>query len=112
MKRILFLDDDENRHKRFAQETTGCYVDHVHTVRECIEALEKNAPYDLVCLDHDLADPQETGSDVAEFIRLHLQRTHYPRNIIIHSWNPAGAKRMESMIKETGIPVLRKEFSC
>jgi hypothetical protein len=37
--KILFLDDDEDRHRKFKMQTIGCDVTHVYTYDEAIAAL-------------------------------------------------------------------------
>lgn len=116
--RILFLDDNGERHAHFkAMLAFNTDVDHVWTAQECMDALKNNPTYDLVCLDHDLGGRQMvtekagSGSEVAEFIRNDLARDHYPKNVIIHSWNPAGADYMFGQIAFVGIPVKRIPFA-
>jgi hypothetical protein len=117
MKNFLFLDDNVDRHVAFDMMTIGCNVKHVWTADECILALMSDDPYDCVFLDHDLGgkvfvtEEKGSGSEVARFIGRSLQHDHYPRLIIIHSWNPEGALRMENYIRESGIPCRRVPFS-
>jgi len=114
LDRILFLDDDENRHRGFRQMTIGDLVDHVYTARQAIEALEKNPAYDYVYLDHDLDEyatmgqtpREETGQVVADYIAEKLPKDKYPDRVVIHSYNRPGARSMGLKIKEAGISVL------
>lgn len=118
MARVLILDDDDNRHREFARILHGISQLHVHTATEAIAALRDHPPFDLVCLDHDLGDFDNkllltdpgNGTEVALFINLHLERSHYPKRIMIHSWNPAGARRMADLIRSVGIPLTVKPF--
>jgi CheY-like chemotaxis protein len=118
MTRVLILDDDENRHSEFERILHDVSRLHVYTATQAIAALRDNAPYDLVCLDHDLGDCQNRmlatepgdGTQVAQFINLHLERSHYPKKVMIHSWNPAGRRRMADLILAVGIPVTIKPF--
>lgn len=116
--RILFLDDNPNRHRQFLMQTIGCIVTQVWTARECIDAFLANEPFDLVCLDHDLGgktyqeEKENSGTEVAEWIRHKLPKDKYPKKIIIHSWNPQGADRMYGHISLTGIPVKKIPFSA
>lgn len=112
--RILFLDDDEERHRGFSQMTIGNVVDHVYTARQAIEALEKNPQYDYVYLDHDLdymatmgREPlEETGQVVADHIAEKLSKDKHPKHVVVHSYNRPGAARMGRKIKEAGLRVL------
>ena len=116
MNRVLILDDDENRHREFERILHGISLLHVYTASQAISALRDNAPYDLVCLDHDLGDHENkalainpgTGTEVAQFINLHLERNHYPKRVMIHSWNSVGRLRMADLIRAVGIPVTVK----
>jgi hypothetical protein len=117
MSRILILDDDSTRHEHFRKLLPDCNRTHTYTAQEAIWCLQKNDPFDLVLLDHDLGDyptPGEniplnevagTGQEVAEFIALHLERDRYPKKIIIHSWNAPASKNMLETLKVTQIPV-------
>jgi CheY-like chemotaxis protein len=118
MVRVLILDDDENRHREFDRILPDVSRLHVYTAAQAISALRDNAPYDLVCLDHDLSDHENQalaaepgdGTEVALFINLHLEHSHYPKRVMIHSWNAPGRQRMENLIRAVGIPVIVKPF--
>jgi CheY-like chemotaxis protein len=117
MKRILILDDDENRHAVFRERLSPCFRVHVFTAQEAIRQLETSPIFDIVSLDHDLGIQQRdgvdpgTGMDVAEFINLHLPRDKHPKLVFIHSWNKPAANEMANLIREVGITVIVKEFS-
>ena len=53
--RVLFLDDDDRRHKEFKRAAVGAVMDRAYSAREAISLLRENA-YDRVYLDHDLDD--------------------------------------------------------
>lgn len=118
--RILVLDDDEQRHEIFAKRLRGNEVKHVFTSSQAIEALQNAflAPFDLAYLDHDLGEkindpyPREvTGDDVARWMVMELPIERRPKQIIIHSWNPDGARRMANRLYEAGFHVRREEFT-
>jgi len=110
--RVLVLDDDDTRHKTFAQNLIGNIVVHVRTYDEFEEALEGEA-FDVVYLDHDLnmyqyrsldysdygyAGARElTGQDCARLL-LKLPEAKQPHLIVIHSFNPEGAKAIRSIL--------------
>ena len=57
--RVLFLDDNENRHKAFKRVVVGTGVTHVDWVQDAkaaIKYLSDNPKYDIICFDHDLSD--------------------------------------------------------
>jgi CheY-like chemotaxis protein len=108
--RVLFLDDDENRHEVFSKKFhAGASPDDafiaVRNVDECVEALKSKGPFDKIFLDHDLGGKQfvketeGTGYQVALFIESELGDELLPPKVIVHSYNQAGAFRMVNAIK-------------
>lgn len=126
--KILFLDDDEDRHTVFKEKLTreGYNVDEMllsqqlHMVWDapsCIEKLKTNV-YDEAHLDHDLGmltyvdvNHENTGSAVCRFIAQDLTPENYPKKAIIHSWNHHGALNMQSLLEHVKIPVTLLRFS-
>lgn len=102
MPRILVLDDDHTRLKAFNQRLIGSVVDCVTTSKDAISKLNEHQ-YDVVYLDHDLGgnthvpSGENTGYEVAQHI---ASMENKPRNIIIHSFNMAGAKNMMSLLHD------------
>lgn len=113
--RILFLDDNAERHRKFLQEHIGCDVVQAWTAKEAIAALAAAAlvgrEWDLVSLDHDLSDDQQlacvrgediakagegTGYDVALWMEEHPVKV---RHVVVHSFNPTGAERMAKALR-------------
>lgn len=118
MTRVLFMDDDENRHRLFRQLMPHAQRKHVWTARGAIRALSTEGPFDVVFLDHDLhlsngligiGNPGN-GTQVALFIARQLPRSLYPHRIVIHSHNLLRAPRMEKILRPTGIPITVEEF--
>jgi CheY-like chemotaxis protein len=124
--RILVLDDDPRRQAKFQRHyeaRAGHVVVQVWTHDAAVEALLK-ARFDLIHLDHDLNDyvvrstVQETGGvreltglDVARFIMtLTGDETGRPE-VIVHSWNPLGARTMVALLREHGFPVVYRPFA-
>lgn len=114
--RVLFLDDDEERHeavRRMADLLPQVRIDHVWTAEKARRALDRTR-YDLALLDHDLEPltyaptPGRDGQAVAAFI-VTLPAWRRPRQVVVHSWNPLGAAEMERMLAEAGVPVSRAE---
>ena len=102
MARILVLDDDETRLRHFRQKLIGNVVECIKTAQEAIRLLSEEEPFDLLFLDHDLGDKvmvasgPGTGYEVAEWIRDHKEKR--PKDIVIHSYNPAGADNMRAIL--------------
>jgi len=115
--RVLFLDDDQERHNKFTLNSTGCDVDHVYTAQEAIDSLA-SVDYRLVMLDHDLGgkesegrlDCKEDGRMVARFIAENPER-FTETTFVIHSLNAAGAKEMKVIIKEKNLIVETVPFA-
>lgn len=118
MMNLLFLDDSHSRHdfvckkkhtfhiaQRCQHET--CEVFHAYKVSDIIDYFEKNTNryFDLVCLDHDLSrnDPNNIGTAAAKYMADNYDKlSDRIGKIIIHSWNPPGAKNMEAILRDGG----------
>ncbi len=112
--RILFLDDNNQRHEKFKQTSIGCVVDFVYDAISCIDKLkEKAGEYDLIMLDHDLDAEIEGSFDQNEDEQNGLFVTNWMVNnklheaiadtaIVIHSLNEVGRRRMASTLTAGG----------
>lgn len=104
--KILILDDDQSRHKIFAQKLIGHEVVHSYTAMSTIAHL-RNDTFDYVFLDHDLGEKvmvpsgKGTGYQVAEWLSHNVKCQ--PKNIVIHSFNPAGAQNMKNVLPNAQI---------
>ena len=115
--KYLFLDDDPHRHRQFIQYTIGISKVMTATPSEAIAALTENDPFDVVCLDHDLGgkvyqpSDENSGFAVCQFLAT-LPADRLPKKIIIHSFNPEGAKKMRNELYEIGhiVPVTIAAF--
>lgn len=118
--KILFVDDMDSRHESFNYQLDH-YEDKLGAVHDVVcvysgdEALKIIAAenFDVMFLDHDLADvhyaehllddphvlesPEISGTDLAIAVAL-LPLNRQPSNVVIHSWNRHGAKRMRGII--------------
>ena len=100
--RILFLDDDANRHKKF-QSLLGIKYYPAYTAEEAISFL-KSSQFDLVSLDHDLGNEvyvdsfgeTPTGYTVAKWIAENKPKIGA---IVLHSLNPPGVANMKSILR-------------
>ena len=101
--RILILDDDDTRHRKFNRRLIGNYVVNTYTANECIEQLNENGPWEYCFLDHDLggqifqASTKGTGWEVAKWIS--ENKSKKPMYVIVHSFNYNGAKLMTDLIE-------------
>jgi CheY-like chemotaxis protein len=113
--RILVLDDDARRHAWFDAHIAGHHS--VRSAREARSALLENPRYDLVFLDHDLAEdyavvPAVWGDDgrtVARFIAA-MPEERRPAMAHIHSSNWGAAMEMEAILTAAGVRVTRAVF--
>ena len=117
MKKILFLDDMEARHKVFRMGNIGWDVTHVYTAEEAMKALSETV-FDLASLDHDLSvetimlmpdKGKGSGYDVALFIA-EMPEEKRPRTVVVHSLNPSGSIRMMDALEGKVNKLLRIPF--
>ncbi len=102
--KILILEDDENRVKKFKQNFIGCELFITHLTKQAIEWIGKEE-FDYIFLDHDLEeshyltwqDPsishENTGLDVAKFLGENPE-LNQKAVVFIHSLNPCGSENM------------------
>lgn len=123
----LIIDDQVERHEAIEMFLIGTYrVEHAWSYTDATGHLTSGS-WDVVYLDHDLADfeyatgyctgdfnavPQRemTGLDVASFIT-HMRDDKRPRRVVIHSWNPVGAAAMTRMLCSAGVMATYEPFS-
>jgi len=100
--KILFLDDSDMRHAFIQRVLAGAghTVDHVETVDEACVAMAAGS-YDMVFLDHDLADPNSTGEDVTRWMAS-SPKAKPVKQVIVHSANPLGAQKMVDCLRAAG----------
>ncbi|NUN93380.1 MAG: response regulator [Verrucomicrobiae bacterium] len=92
--RILIVEDSETRLAFFRRQCDGHELAVADTAQGAIELLGKTE-FDLVFLDHDLAEPIGTGRDVA----LHLRTSGRLKTpVIIHSMNLGAAEAMVRLL--------------
>lgn len=114
--KVLFLDDDLNRHRMFKENFGDESNDivYVETAKEAIEALQYQ-DFDSIFLDHDLGGEyyqpsvEGTGWEVAKYIAENLT---YKPIIIIHSMNSAGGIRMYHVLADAGFKSVLSPFRC
>lgn len=119
--RILILDDMDVRHSGFAKVFADLDRTHVYFFSDTIDALNTKGPFDVVYLDHDLGDFRVaekneydrpyTGHDVALYIARVLDPDKRPGRVVVHSWNPDGARAMRQVLQDAGIPAVCLPYS-
>jgi CheY-like chemotaxis protein len=107
--RILFLDDNEDRHNVFRRNTIGIPSDRPYDAQEAIELLsDESTQYDIIFLDHDLNhetenqlnDNEEDGRFVAKHLATLGRYKETP--VILHSLNQNGRLRMFDILSGAG----------
>ena len=101
--RILFVDDCPERTKQFRERAAEHELVCVEDCKKAVAALD-GEPFDMIFLDHDLADEhywrdmrKGTGTEIAQRIAAKA-RKHQHATIILHSLNHAGRQRMRSIL--------------
>ena len=122
--KILIVEDDPIRMVEFHKILKSDVIHHATDAEAGIEYLKSDIVFDLVMLDHDLADEhyanvnrtpeaeasyamEGTGQDVARYM---AAMTNPPPFVFIHSWNPTGAKAMEDILRDSEISTFRAPF--
>lgn len=111
MKKILFLDDNKQRHKAVKPHFLH---DEAYTAQEAIVLLQKHK-YEIVFLDHDLGGKEmvasegteETGYTVVKWI---AENKPVIPLIVVHSLNPVGAENMVTLLRNLNYNVLKRGF--
>lgn len=116
--RILFLDDNAERHVRFRHNSIGMDVVHVYSHEEAVQALAGDR-FDQIFLDHDLSvaaacgvapADEKTGYDTALAVAA-LPPDRLPDLVVIHSWNDPGSARMLTVLQEV-VHTITRPFSA
>ena len=114
---ILFLDDDDRRHKEFKRAAVGHIVHRAFGAREAIRLLGENA-YDRVYLDYDLddhpevrgMDDYESGQVVADWLTENAAGRH-DCLFVVHSRCRSGATAMLGTLRSAGLRAVTGEWS-
>lgn len=117
--RILFLDDDPNRHEKFQLGTIGVTKVMVTTPEETIDYLMGDDRFDIVCLDHDLEgkiycpSDERSGFAVCQFLNT-MPVEKLPGKVILHSYNEEGVENMHRELYGLGriVRVVVAPFDC
>jgi len=96
--RILFVDDEALRHERANRAFAGHEVTHAYTVDAARHKVLTKA-FEVICLDHDMADDGTSGADVARSIVARVAGGGWaPKFVWVHTWNPVGRQRIEGIL--------------
>ena len=117
--KILIVDDDDARHQNFASRFADrADLYHAYGYPSAVDALDRSV-FDLILLDHDLCiastescgpyGRELTGQDVARYIA-ELPKVWRPKQIIVHSWNAAGAKAIMRILQAAGFKPIYDPF--
>lgn len=113
--KILFLDDQEERHRSFLQRFGSDRIFQAYSANEAIRLLKEESPFDAVFLDHDLGgfflpSDDTSGYAVACYIA-NMKENMLPKTITVHSWNEEGALRMLECLRAAAVNVTYEPFS-
>jgi hypothetical protein len=128
--RVLTLDDMEIRQQAFRRWFLIDTHDEAFTAPDAIKLLE-NFDYDVVMLDHDLAEEHYltvseglsegpldgvpeykpgTGMDVVDYI-INMPEERRPKKVIVHSWNPSRSQEMYNRLRDAGFNTWKIPFT-
>lgn len=126
--RVLFLDDMTERASELLTDTSerDAKITWAMTAQEAITCLKMEGPFEVICLDHDLADAHypnplyhdgDCGCEVAGALGVWVQSRAAQTlsgdleeflppipTAVLHSLNPAGVSRMEGILRDAGYP--------
>lgn len=115
IRKILVVEDDDSRIRWFRRATIGFVVHFAKTAAEAKKYLEDpENDYVQIFLDHDLkdfhylqdcADDEETGYEVTIFLS-DFKNISENAEIIIHSCNIIGAKRMAVNLTDRNVRLI------
>lgn len=139
--KVLFMDDDLNRHEVFLRTidpikkelcdrySINLVVQRAFSGEEALQKIKADladdAPYDIMYLDHDLAESHYVAYKLGEeiptatldgrgFVREALQLlsgSSLPKQVVVHSWNFYAAAEMVAMLRDAGVPAHAEAFN-
>ena len=97
--KVLVLEDNKDRLNWFKETFSKCELYIAMTAEKAADAIMK-WEFDLIFIDHDLADETRTGYDFAKLLaeEIRVGRITNDPSIYIHSLNPVGAKNIKSIL--------------
>lgn len=111
--KVFILDDDLGRMTLFRDALFGHTLTTAMTHNEARVAF--NPPYDLILLDHDIAEskdqrPYPTGLSFLKCLSEKQLFRMKGSRIIIHSWNPDGAASMYHYLENHNLDAEMRSF--
>ena len=102
--KVLVLEDNTERLKWFKDTFFNYELSIAMTAETAGYAIMKNE-FDLIFIDHDLADETSTGLDFAKVLAEEIEAGKVSNNlsIYIHSLNPVGARNIKSVLEDATI---------
>ena len=96
--RVLVLEDNESRIRKFQRELVGNAVDFARDAEEALACIGARS-YDLIFLDHDLGGEEMVdsgGANTGYLVASRLARDvkNGAAHVVLHSCNPSGAMMM------------------
>jgi hypothetical protein len=123
--RILILDDEQCRHDALGAFYVGHSVAHTTTYEEFLHELSCGSPWDLVSLDHDLGEGAGNNTYVdgwgdsrffsgqhASLRICELTEDRLPREVVVHSVNPEGARAMVMNLTRRNVKVTWRPYTA
>jgi response regulator of citrate/malate metabolism len=107
--KVFILEDDPNRMKTLRGVLISHEIVWSDTVDKAKELFDKEKPFDLILLDHDLggeifvdSELPNTGFQFVKFLAENKEAINNAQ-IILHTMNRPGAERMHHHLKDNGI---------
>lgn len=104
MKKIFILEDNEQRIHWFMEQFMFENVTIVNNSWDAIRILN-NIKYDVIYLDHDLGYRtmvESKDENTGVFVAKNINETNKDTEVIVHSWNPSGAKNIANCLVNNG----------
>lgn len=96
IKNIFILEDDETRIEWFKKQLSNDF--NLTITSDAVEAVNllNQHNFDILFLDHDLKKERQDVNDknTGSYVAKEIKKLNLKVPIIIHSWNPIGAKNM------------------
>lgn len=99
--RVLLIDDI--RGTAYMELFHGITVTQIATnYQSGVQALSQDGPWDLLCLDHDIASWDEQGKELTGYsvmVFLEENPQYMPKDIFFVTSNPVGRDNMQRVLK-------------